>query len=74
MTSFPGGRHAVAVHPAPGREHMPFQTLEGDDKTVSVVPFDAQGLVSAGVLDRRLFNVSTLISDGFDEAHSTASP
>ncbi|MFB8754450.1 S8 family serine peptidase [Streptomyces nigra] len=74
LTSFPGGRHAVAVHPAPGREHIPFQTLEGDDKTVSVMPFDAEQLVSAGVLDRRLFNVSALVSDGFDEAHSSSLP
>ncbi|MFE2632650.1 S8 family serine peptidase [Streptomyces sp. NPDC059374] len=74
MTSFPDGRHAVAVQPAHGREHVPFQTFEGDDKSVSVVPFDAEQLVSAGVLDRRLFDVSSLVSDGFDEAHSSGLP
>ncbi len=74
LTSFPDGRHAVAVQPAHGREHVPFQTFEGDDKSVSVVPFDAEQLVSAGVLDRRLFDVSGLVSDGFDEAHSSGLP
>ncbi|WP_324610586.1 MULTISPECIES: S8 family peptidase [unclassified Streptomyces] len=74
LTSFPDGRHAVAVQPAHGREHVPFQTFEGDDKSVSVVPFDAEQLVTAGVLDRRLFDVSALVSDGFDEAHSSGLP
>ncbi|MGX1488153.1 subtilisin family serine protease [Streptomyces tendae] len=74
LTSFPDGRHTVAVHPAPGRDHIPFQTLEGDDKAVSVVPFDAERLVAAGVLDRRLFDVSGLVADGFDEAHSSGLP
>ena len=36
LTSFPDGRHAVAVQPAHGREHVPFQTFEGDDKSVSL--------------------------------------
>nr|WP_121704292.1 S8 family serine peptidase [Streptomyces sp. E5N298] len=74
LTSFPGGRHVVSVRPGPGREHVPFQTLEGDDDSVSVVPSDAEGFLSAGVLDRRLFNVSALISAGLDEAHSSALP
>ncbi|MFE1996279.1 S8 family serine peptidase [Streptomyces parvulus] len=74
LTSFPGGRHAVSVRPGPGREHVPFQTLEGDGDSVSVVPADAEGFISAGVLDRRLFDVTALISAGLDEAHSSALP
>ncbi|MET7312575.1 S8 family serine peptidase [Streptomyces sp. NPDC005571] len=74
VTTLPGGRHTASVQPGPGREHIPFRTLEGDDKALTVMPFDAQGLVSAGTLDRRLFDVTALIADGYDEAHTTALP
>jgi hypothetical protein len=29
VTTLPGGRHTASVQPGPGREHIPFQTLEG---------------------------------------------
>src|SRR3954452_22376890 len=74
VTTLPGGRHTASVQPGPGREHIPFRTLEGDDKALTVMPFDAQGLVSAGTLDRRLFDVTALIADGYDEAHTKALP
>ncbi|MET8801220.1 S8 family peptidase [Streptomyces sp. NPDC004546] len=74
VTTLPGGRHTASVQPGPGREHIPFQTLEGDDKQLTVMPFDAEALVSAGTLDRQLFNVTALISQGYDEAHTSALP
>ncbi|MFE7707312.1 S8 family serine peptidase [Streptomyces sp. NPDC057486] len=74
VTSLPGGRRTASVQPGPGREHIPFRTLEGDDKALTVLPFDAEALVSAGTLDRRLFNVTALIADGFDEAHASTLP
>ncbi|MET7524698.1 S8 family serine peptidase [Streptomyces sp900116325] len=74
VTTLPGGRRTASVQPGPGREHIPFKTLEGDDKALTVLPFDAEGLVSAGSLDRRLFNVTALIADGYDEAHTSALP
>ncbi|MET9581828.1 S8 family serine peptidase [Streptomyces sp. NPDC006539] len=74
VTSLPGGRHTASVQPGPGRERVPFRTLEGDDKALTVLPFDAEALVSAGTLDRRLFDVTALIADGYDEAHSSALP
>ncbi|MGW2930411.1 S8 family serine peptidase [Streptomyces sp. NPDC001156] len=74
VTTLAGGRRTASVQPGPGREHMPFNTFEGDDKSLTVMPFDAQGLVSAGTLDRRLFNVTGLISQGYDEAHTSALP
>ncbi|MGW9024886.1 peptidase S8, partial [Streptomyces sp. NPDC055722] len=74
VTTLPGGRRTASVQPGPGREHVPFDTFEGDDKSLTVMPFDAQGLVSAGTLDRRLFNVTGLISQGYDEAHTSALP
>ncbi|MCF1507175.1 S8 family serine peptidase [Streptomyces glomeratus] len=74
VTTLPGGRRAASVQPGPGREHIPFKTLEGDDKALTVIPFDAEALVSAGALDRRLFDVTELIADGYDEAHASALP
>ncbi|MGI5139266.1 MULTISPECIES: S8 family serine peptidase [unclassified Streptomyces] len=74
VTTLPGGRHTASMQPGPGREQIPFQTLEGDDKQLTVLPFDAAGLVNAGTLDRRLFNVTALIADGYDEAHTSALP
>lgn len=74
VTSLPGGRHTASVQPGPGREGIPFRTLEGDDKALTVIPFDAESLVSIGTLDRRLFNVTALIADGYDEAHASTLP
>ncbi|MGV9929692.1 S8 family peptidase [Streptomyces olivaceoviridis] len=74
VTSLPGGRRTASVRPGPGREHIPFETLEEDDKSLTVLPWDAEGLVSAGALDRRLFDVTALISQGYDEAHTSALP
>ncbi len=74
VTTLPGGRRTASVQPGPGRDHIPFKTLEGDDKALTVLPFDAEGLVSAGSLDRRLFNVTALIADGYDEDHTSALP
>ncbi|MFJ4467228.1 S8 family serine peptidase [Streptomyces sp. NPDC089424] len=53
---------------------MPFRRVEGDGKALTVMPFDAEALVAAGALDRRLFDVTGLIADGFDEARSSALP
>ncbi|MFG2422740.1 S8 family serine peptidase [Streptomyces sp. NPDC048448] len=74
VTTLPDGRHTASVQPGPGREHVPFRTLEGDDKALTVMPFDAEGLVTAGTLDRRLFNVTALITQGYDESHISALP
>ncbi|WP_258055937.1 S8 family serine peptidase [Streptomyces sp. Ru62] len=74
VTSLPGGRRTASVRPGPGREHIPFETFEEDDKSLTVLPWDAEDLVSAGTLDRRLFDVTSLISQGYDEAHASALP
>ncbi|MGW0086370.1 S8 family peptidase [Streptomyces sp. NPDC003393] len=74
VTSLPGGRRTASVQPGPGRDRIPFRTLEADDKSLTVLPFDAEALVSAGTLDRRLFDVTALIAAGYDEAHTSALP
>ncbi|MFJ2952723.1 S8 family serine peptidase [Streptomyces sp. NPDC087226] len=70
----PGGRRTASVQPGPGREHLPFRTLEQGDKSLIVLPADAEALVAAGTLDRRLFDVAGLIAQGYDEAHVSALP
>lgn len=74
VTTLPGGHRSVSVQPGLGREHVPFQTEEGDDKQLIVLPYDAQTLVNSGALDRQLFNVTALIADGYDEAHTSSLP
>ncbi|WP_157882388.1 S8 family peptidase [Streptomyces silvensis] len=39
-----------------------------------VVPQDAQDLISAGRLDRRLFDVTQLVEDKYDDAHRASLP
>ncbi|WP_327121923.1 S8 family serine peptidase [Streptomyces sp. NBC_01341] len=39
-----------------------------------VYPEDALAYVAAGTLDRRLFNISDLVADGFDDAHRDRLP
>jgi subtilisin family serine protease len=59
-----GGRPSIA--PAPGREHVRFVRHAAPDG-LYVVPSDAMALVATGVLDRKLFNVTHLIENGFDD-------
>ncbi|WP_163509114.1 S8 family serine peptidase [Fodinicola acaciae] len=68
LTSFPDGKQAAEAIPGPGRSRMAFQirTVNGD---TSVMPMDAVPLLAAGRLDSRLFNVSLLARDGYDDAH-----
>ncbi|MEU6147733.1 S8 family serine peptidase [Streptomyces sp. NPDC047081] len=76
VTVTPGadGRRAASVEPGPGREGIAFRTYQEDGGDLTVLPSDAADLVSAGTLDRRLFDVSTLIAQGYDEAGTSALP
>ncbi|MEU3184237.1 S8 family peptidase [Streptomyces sp. NPDC006923] len=69
----PDGRRTASVEPAPGREGIIFKTAE-EDGDLSVLPSDAIGPVSTGKLDRRLFDVTELLAQGYDEAHTDALP
>ncbi|MFY1695738.1 MULTISPECIES: S8 family serine peptidase [unclassified Solwaraspora] len=63
----------AAVAPAPGRRHLRFHTYQLADGRY-VVPTDAQPLIRAGVLDRRLFNVTNLITYGYHDAATDRLP
>jgi subtilisin family serine protease len=72
VTLITGDRVTVAgglrsVVPGPGREGMSFYTNEYNGK-VHVIPADAARLVGTGRLDRRLFDVTSLIAEGYDDA------
>lgn len=76
VTVTPGsdGRRTASVVPGPGRRGIVFRTYEQDDGTMTVLPSDAAELVAAGTLDRRLFDVTALIAQGYDEAGTPALP
>ncbi|QDY78706.1 S8 family peptidase [Streptomyces qinzhouensis] len=54
----PGGQ-VVGVQRAEGREGMTFRTRR-DGRSVYVVPHDAERLIAAGKVDRKLFDITTL--------------
>jgi subtilisin family serine protease len=57
---------AFGVEPGPGREGMTFQTRRVRGR-LTVIPADAAPLLTAGRLDPRLFDVTTLLSYGYDD-------
>jgi subtilisin family serine protease len=70
----PGGRPVAMVTPAsiPGR-HVAFTTMTDSKGDVRVIPSDMLPLVGT-VLDERLFDVSELIRQGYDDAHAAGLP
>ncbi|WP_405792911.1 S8 family serine peptidase [Streptomyces sp. NBC_01506] len=67
------GGPVVSVEPGAGRRGIIFRTLEQDGH-LTVLPSDAGELVAAGRLDRKLFDVTALVAQRYDEAHTSALP
>ncbi|WP_186763235.1 S8 family peptidase [Lentzea tibetensis] len=67
------GGTVVNAQPAPGREHIPLSTTRENGRT-HVVPVDVTPLLAAGKLDKRLFDVNTLLEFGYDDAHVNQLP
>ncbi|MEU0952954.1 S8 family serine peptidase [Streptomyces niveus] len=63
----------VSVEPGKGRKGIVFRTLEEDGR-LTVLPSDAGELVSAGRLDKKLFDVTALVAQRYDEAHAEGLP
>jgi subtilisin family serine protease len=63
----------VQVEPAPRAHSVPFQDYWRDGDRY-VMPGDAALLVRDGVLDRELFNVTGLIRQRYDDAHTATVP
>ncbi|MFG2622525.1 S8 family serine peptidase [Streptomyces sp. NPDC048507] len=58
---------------APGRAGIVFSVRREAGHT-QVIPQDALRMIGDGVLDRRLFDVTQLIADGYDDAHRSSVP
>lgn len=67
-----GGKVVRLVRGA-GREQVAI-SVRREAGHVFVVPQDAQSLIDAGRLDRRLFDVTQLVEDKYDDAHRTSLP
>ncbi|MEV6105828.1 S8 family serine peptidase [Streptomyces sp. NPDC051940] len=76
VTTGADGEPAYSVSPVPGadRTSVTFEvTTVGED--TYILPSDVADLTgAAAVLDRELFNVTRLLADGLDDAHTTALP
>ncbi|WP_143193944.1 S8 family serine peptidase [Micromonospora sp. CB01531] len=63
----------VAMTPGAGRENIGFSQFTQDGHQY-VVPNDALRLVSAGQVDRRLFDITGLVAAGYDDAQVSEVP
>ncbi|MFG2357500.1 S8 family serine peptidase [Streptomyces sp. NPDC048521] len=68
-----GTGQVTGVKRAKGRERVPFSIRKVAGHT-RVVPGDAELLLAAGKLDERLFDVTELVADGYDDAHRSDLP
>ncbi|MEU5343118.1 S8 family serine peptidase [Streptomyces sp. NPDC020766] len=68
-----GAGKVTGVVRGEGREKVPFSVREVDGHT-RVVPGDAELLLAQGRLDARLFDVTQLVADGYDDAGRTDVP
>jgi subtilisin family serine protease len=68
-----GNGRVVEVRPGKGRSGIGFSVRRFAGHTY-VVPLDATRLLGSGKLDRRLFDVTQLVKDGYDDAHRKQVP
>jgi subtilisin family serine protease len=73
VTTARTGQPTHFVRPAAGRERMNFISYVANGR-LHVVPADARQLIAADRLDRRLFDVTTLIESGYDDASRDSLP
>ncbi|MDL4773834.1 S8 family serine peptidase [Actinomadura xylanilytica] len=73
VTPAPGHRPRVTLNAAPGRKPAGYNAVVTKDK-ITVTPVDAQPLIAAGRLDRRLFEVDRLLAAGYDDANRAGLP
>ncbi|MGC4943527.1 S8 family serine peptidase [Kribbella sp. DT2] len=68
-----GDEELVSVEPGPGRRQVKFRTARSDEG-LSVVPADQEQALGSGLLDPRLFSVTTLAAGGLDDVTSDEIP
>ncbi|MEW1697805.1 S8 family peptidase [Streptomyces sp. NPDC091278] len=64
----------VAVNVTPYRANATGLRTYTVGTDVYVIPRDVEPLINNGRVDKRLFNVTRLVAQGFDDAHRTATP
>ncbi|MEV5766730.1 S8 family serine peptidase [Micromonospora sp. NPDC052213] len=67
------GRTSVTAEPADGNESL-FHTETAPDGDLYVYPQQALGGVASGLLDKALFNVTDLVAQEYDDAHTDRLP
>ncbi|MEV6282587.1 S8 family serine peptidase [Kribbella sp. NPDC051770] len=68
-----GDLRKASVAPGPGRDKVVFK-LQRSHGRLTVLPLDVSSVVTAGKLDRRLFDVSGLLEMGYDDQRSATIP
>ncbi|MDQ1645765.1 MAG: hypothetical protein QOJ50_1949, partial [Cryptosporangiaceae bacterium] len=63
----------LSIERASGRARMPFHEYRSGGDSFAI-PLDAEPLVAAGLVDRRLFNVTKLIRFHYDDASRSSLP
>ncbi|GAB3462933.1 S8 family peptidase [Actinophytocola sediminis] len=67
------GTNGISITPGKNRENATFTRSTYGGHT-HVIPNDARKLVATGQLDRRLFDITTLVEFGYDDAHRDTVP
>ncbi|MCS7477916.1 S8 family serine peptidase [Umezawaea endophytica] len=67
------GDRVVSYEPGPGREGVSVDSYQ-DGGHLHVVPQDAAALVAQGKVDHRLFDVTSLVEFGYDDARRSTVP
>ncbi|GLZ41832.1 S8 family serine peptidase [Actinokineospora sp. NBRC 105648] len=62
-----------SIRPGPSRERTAFSHYERDGHQF-VVPVDALAAITDGKVDERLFDITTLLDSGYDDAHGAGLP
>ncbi|MBB5785795.1 hypothetical protein [Jiangella mangrovi] len=68
------GVERVTVEPADGRDGVAYTQRRTDDGGLRVIPADALDDVAEGRLDARLFDVTALLEQGYDDASEAELP
>ncbi|MFC5835804.1 S8 family peptidase [Nonomuraea insulae] len=73
VQEFAGGKRAATVEPGKGREEVRFFTREENGDLV-ITPADMVPYLARGLMDERLFSVTELIEQGYDDESSDVLP